>query len=122
MAAGITGAPKTDAGRINFRASLKVGDGATPIRYLSPWIDVAAELPAARPEIAMIVNKYNEAGRRECLGKAFKTVFLGSKPCAIVIAGRRLASSGRNSQAPSSIPPSAGILTSSFDPGDMCAM
>jgi hypothetical protein len=39
--------------------------------------DVPAEVPAARPEIAMIVHKHDEPRRGECLSETLKTVFLG---------------------------------------------
>jgi hypothetical protein len=45
---------------------------------LLPWIDVPAEVAAARPEIAMIVHKHDEPRRGECLSETLKTVFPGS--------------------------------------------
>jgi hypothetical protein len=35
-----------------------------------------AEVPAARPEIAMIVKKHDEARRGECLSETLKAMFL----------------------------------------------
>ena len=46
---------------------------ATP----GPDRDVAAEVAAARAEIAMIVNKHDETRRGECSGETLKTVFPG---------------------------------------------
>jgi hypothetical protein len=46
---------------------------------LSPWIDVPAEIPTARAEIAMIVNKHDETCRGECVSEALETVFLGPR-------------------------------------------
>jgi len=40
--------------------------------------DVPAEVPAAHPEIAMIVHKHDEPRRGECLSETLKTVFPGS--------------------------------------------
>jgi hypothetical protein len=43
---------------------------------LPPWIYVSAEFSAARPEIAVIVHKRDEARCGECLSETLKTVFL----------------------------------------------
>ena len=60
--------------RINFRARLKIGDRSTPVCDLPPRVDVSAEVPAARAEIAMVVQKHDQAGRGECPAKR-------SRPC-----------------------------------------
>jgi hypothetical protein len=46
---------------------------------LSPWIDVPAEVPTARAEVAVIVNKHDEARRGECPSEPLETVFLGPR-------------------------------------------
>jgi hypothetical protein len=58
--------------------SRKSGTCATPVGNLLPWIDVPAEVPAARPEIAMIVHKHDEPRRCKCQSEPLKTVLLGS--------------------------------------------
>jgi hypothetical protein len=46
---------------------------------LPPWIYVSAEFSAARPEIAVIVHKYDEACRGECLSETLETMLFGPR-------------------------------------------
>jgi hypothetical protein len=78
VSAGIARAPQANTRRINFRARLEIGDRATTVCDLLPWIDVSAEVASARPEIAMIVNKHDKTRRGQCQSETLKTVFLGS--------------------------------------------
>src|SRR4029077_1568579 len=41
-----------------------------------PWIDVSAEVAAARPKIAMIMNQHDKARRGECLSETLKPLLL----------------------------------------------
>jgi hypothetical protein len=68
-----------DAQRMAARAEKIREDGAaTTLRGYAR----SAETAAARPEIAMIVNKHDKARRGECPSEALEAVFLG--PCKAV--------------------------------------
>jgi hypothetical protein len=81
MPAGVARSPKADAGRVTpLRASRKE-ICPVPIRNLPPGIDVTSEvmIPAARPEIAMIVNKDDETRCREGHSETLKAMFFGAR-------------------------------------------
>ena len=68
VTAGIAGAPQTDAICVDFGAASHIGDRIAHVGNLLPRIDLAAQRPAARPGVAMVVDEAGEARFAEHIG------------------------------------------------------